>query len=171
MGLSVHIEVPTPLRLPRGRFVNDYEFERFARFAASKAGEQGAVLVLADADEDCPCVLAASRLAILADLPVPASVVFAKREFESWFLASAESLSGQRGLKTSIAAPSDPDETPNPKKWLEEHHQKNSSGQKRWCYSEVTDQPALTALMDLEQARRSPSFDKLFRDVLRLMQQ
>lgn len=36
--------------------------------------------------------------------------------------------------------------------------------------SEVTDQPALAALFDLDQARRgAPSFDKLWRDLARLL--
>ncbi len=36
-------------------------------------------------------------------------------------------------------------------------------------YSETQDQPALTALFDIEQARQSDSFDKCYRDIVRLL--
>jgi hypothetical protein len=36
-------------------------------------------------------------------------------------------------------------------------------------YVEVLDQPALTARLDLELARRSDSFDKCYRDIRRLV--
>ena len=36
-------------------------------------------------------------------------------------------------------------------------------------YSETYDQPALTALFDLEQARQADSFDKCYRDIVRLL--
>jgi len=36
-------------------------------------------------------------------------------------------------------------------------------------YSETVDQPALAAVFDLTAARRSPSFDKLIRDLLGLL--
>ena len=36
-------------------------------------------------------------------------------------------------------------------------------------YSEVTDQPALAALFDIEQARQADSFDKCYRDIVRLL--
>ena len=36
-------------------------------------------------------------------------------------------------------------------------------------YSETTDQPALTALFDLEQARQVDSFDKCYREIVRLL--
>jgi len=38
------------------------------------------------------------------------------------------------------------------------------------AYSEVTDQPALSALFDLDLAReRAPSFEKLWREARRLL--
>jgi hypothetical protein len=127
-------------------------------------------LVLADSDEDCPVELAESRLALLESLEVPHAVVFACHEFESWFLASAASLSGKRGLLAELAPPTSPEEIPNPKKWLEQHHKDNQSGRKRWCYSETTDQPGFAHYMDIEAARRSRSFDKLFRTVVSLVE-
>jgi hypothetical protein len=36
-------------------------------------------------------------------------------------------------------------------------------------YSPTIDQPALTAVFDLEQARTAPSFDKLIRELTQLL--
>ena len=36
-------------------------------------------------------------------------------------------------------------------------------------YSETQDQPALAALFDFEQARQADSFDKCYRDIVRLL--
>ena len=38
-------------------------------------------------------------------------------------------------------------------------------------YSETTDQPALAALFDIEQARQADSFDKCYRDIVRLLEE
>ena len=39
------------------------------------------------------------------------------------------------------------------------------------AYRETLDQPALSALFDLHEARTSPSFDKMWRDVCGLLEQ
>ena len=91
-------------------------------------------------------------------------MVVAKREYEAWFLAAADSLAGSRGFGDDITAPGDPESIRNAKGWLTE---RLSPGR---AYKELRDQPALTARFDLEQARRSaPSFDKLWRDVSSLL--
>ena len=36
-------------------------------------------------------------------------------------------------------------------------------------YRETRDQPALAALFDIEQARRADSFDKCYREIVRLL--
>ncbi len=38
-------------------------------------------------------------------------------------------------------------------------------------YRETTDQPALAALFDIEQARKADSFDKCYRDIVRLLEE
>jgi hypothetical protein len=88
-------------------------------------------------------------------------VVVAVREYEGWFLAAARSLAGQRGLPVGLEPPDGPERRANPKRWLDE---RMPGG-----YSETLDQPALTALMALEEARQANSFDKFVRDVARLV--
>ena len=88
----------------------------------------------------------------------------AKREYEAWFLAAADSFAGSRGFGDDVTAPGDPESIRNAKGWLTERLPPGRA------YKELRDQPALTARFDLEQARRSaPSFDKLWRDVSSLL--
>jgi hypothetical protein len=84
-------------------------------------------------------------------------VALAHREYEAWFLAGIGSLAGRRGLEAQLVAPTDPESVHGAKEWLRRH----MTGSR--TYSETADQPALTALFDIDAARRSPSFDRLCR--------
>ena len=55
-----------------------------------------AILVLLDADRDCPVELSTelARRVNSMNLHVPTAVVCAKREYENWFLASDETFEG-----------------------------------------------------------------------------
>ncbi|RKT44953.1 hypothetical protein BDD21_2361 [Thiocapsa rosea] len=60
---DVHAAVSQPIRVRRDRFLNrDDEFRRHLLLAAAKSGEKGWILVLLDADDDCPAELAAQVL-------------------------------------------------------------------------------------------------------------
>jgi len=125
--------------------------------AAAKCGESGWILVLLDADDDCPSELGAQVLERARGI-VPhrrVSVVLAKREYEAWFLASAESLHGHRGFTFEFPQNFDAEHPRDAKGWLGE---RMASGN----YRETTDQSAFSALMDLQQAiGNSRSFRKL----------
>jgi hypothetical protein len=88
-----------PIRVRRDRFLNrEEEFRRHLLLAAAKAGGDGWVLVLLDADDDCPAELGPRTLERARGI-VPhraVSMVFSNREYEAWFLAAAESLRGKR---------------------------------------------------------------------------
>nr|VFJ93615.1 MAG: protein of unknown function (DUF4276) [Candidatus Kentron sp. H]VFJ94053.1 MAG: protein of unknown function (DUF4276) [Candidatus Kentron sp. H]VFK01256.1 MAG: protein of unknown function (DUF4276) [Candidatus Kentron sp. H] len=148
-----------PIRVHRDRFLNNEgEFRHTLRLAANKSGDNGWILVLLDADDDCPAKLGPQTLE-RAKAIVPhrrLSVVLANREFEAWFLAAAYSLDGKRGFSCSEEPVFDPDTLRNAKGWIGEHM---SSDRK---YREITDQPAFAAMFDLEAAHtRSRSFRKL----------
>lgn len=155
----IGIEISQPIRVHRDRFLNrDEEFSRYLRLAGSKCGEQGWVLVLLDADDDCPAQLGAQTLerarSILPEHSI--SVVFANREFESWFIGAAASLTNFRGF---VARPADltidPEVPRDAKGWIRERVFSRS-------YGETTDQPAFAARMDIQQAiDRCRSFRKL----------
>ncbi len=166
MDASLSARIARPVRTPRYKLVQQGELERAVALAAAAAGKPCVVLVLVDAEEDCPATLAPALLmrarARLGNVPV--AVVLAKREFEAWFLAAAESLSGHRGLKDNLAPPSNPEEVRGAKEWLE---QRMVQGR---CYRETLDQAPLAAQMALSLARRrSPSFAKLWREMDRLL--
>jgi uncharacterized protein DUF4276 len=163
LALKIH----PPFRVPRNRLVKPDELERSVELAARRAGREGAILIVLDGDDECPAILGPELLARAqkARSDIPIKVVLAKREFEAWFLAAAESLRGRRGLAGDLEAPSDPEAIRGAKEWLTA---RLGTGQR---YVETLDQPALAAVFDLERARRgAPSFDKLFRDVLHLIE-
>ena len=80
------VMVPTPIRVRRDRFLNrDEEFRRMLLLAAAKCGAAGWILVLLDADDDCPAELGPRILERAQRVAPhrPISVVLAKREFEA----------------------------------------------------------------------------------------
>ncbi len=101
-------QVLTPIRVRRDRFLNrTEEFRRMLLLAAAKCGPDGWVLVLLDADDDCPARLGPQILeraqAVVPHRPL--SVVLANREFEAWHLAAAESSAPGWASATSTATP------------------------------------------------------------------
>lgn len=157
-GAADYVDVLTPIRVYKDRFLNrPEEFSRHLKLAAAKCGDAGWVLILFDADDDCPAQKGAAVLA-QAQAIIPhrrVAVVLANREYEAWFIAAAESLNGCRDFKyRDTDASIDAEKPRNAKGWMRE---RMPAG-----YGETTDQPAFTALFDLELAhQRSRSFRKL----------
>jgi len=58
------VEFPPPIRLPRSRLVQERELRRVIEFAGRQTGADDAILVLLDADEDCPRTLATTLLGL-----------------------------------------------------------------------------------------------------------
>lgn len=159
------LDVGRPIRVPRGRFLSEDGLERYVNLAASRAGAGGRILVLLDANGDCPAelgtVLLGRARAVRPDLLI--EVVTAKCEYEAWFIATVESLRGTRGISSTASAPPDPESIRGAKEWLR--------GRMNGRYSPTADQAALTARFDMTLARRrSPSFDKMWRAVIVLLQ-
>jgi Domain of unknown function (DUF4276) len=160
------LKIHHPIRVPRTKLVKPEELERSIELAARRAGRSGAIVVVLDSDDDCPATLGTELLdrARRARSDLPISVVLAKREFEAWFLASAKSLRGLRGLAGDLEPPPDPEAIRGAKEWL--------AARMGRSYVETLDQSKLTASMDLLQAREtSPSFDKFFRDLVVIVEQ
>ena len=159
------IIVELPIRAPRNLVVKAGELERRVELAARRVGRQGAIFIILDSDNNCPAQLGPEMLhrasQTRSDLPI--AVVVAKNEFEAWFLAAAESLRGKRGLGDDIYSPDDPEAIRDAKRWLSQRMEDNRT------YRETSDQPALTALFDFEQARQVDSFDKCYRDIVCLL--
>ncbi|TMQ03270.1 MAG: DUF4276 family protein [Deltaproteobacteria bacterium] len=161
--LGLHCAIRTALRVSRSALVKPRELERAVTLLGNKVGAGGAVLVLIDADDDAACTLGPEllRRARTARPDRRIGVVLAVREYEAWFLTAAASLRGKRGLPADLEPPPAAETIRDAKRWLAERMPRG--------YSPTVDQPALTAMLDLEQARASPSFDKLVREVRALI--
>lgn len=162
----VQVDVPNPIRVHRDRFLNrEEEFRRHLLLAAQKCGDDGWVLVLLDADDDCPAELGEQILRhaqqYIAHRRV--SVVLANREYEAWFIAAAESLQGCRGFVSDLDDAMDAERPRDAKGWMRQRMVSKS-------YGETTDQPAFSAQMDLRQAfAGSRSFRKLYGEWMKRM--
>jgi hypothetical protein len=160
----VYPRVERPIRLPASKLRRPDELRRAVQLAAARAGEGGSVLVLMDADDDCPAELAPALLeAVGPRADVKVGLVLAKREYEAWFLAGLASLRGYRGVKEDVEPPEDPEAIRGAKEWLRARMREGAT------YSPSLDQPALTNRLDLELARRADSFDKCVREIRRLI--
>jgi hypothetical protein len=159
------IHVLPPQRSPRSLLVKAGELERQVEHAGRRLGGQGAVLVLIDADTDCPAQLGPIllRRAASARSDMAVAVVLAKCEYEAWFIAAIESLRGRRRISLTATAPPDPEGIQGAKGWISRQMPAERP------YDEIRDQPALTELFDLAAARSCRSFDKCFREVVGLI--
>ncbi|MGH8897300.1 MAG: DUF4276 family protein [Egibacteraceae bacterium] len=127
------------------------------------------VLVILDADNDCPATEGPKLLtrvrAVARDTPV--GLVLAKCEFEAWFLAAAESLAGHQGLRTPLRPPANPEAIPKAKEWLD-----GKMLNKKRSYAPTRHQAALVAAMDFVRAElRSRSFAKCKKEIERLVKE
>jgi hypothetical protein len=161
---SQHIDIPQPHRVSRGKLAKEQELKRAVELMARKVGAGQPILVVLDADGDCPAELGPKLLSWATEQRSDreVSVIVAKEEFEAWFLASADSLRGRRGLPDGFSIDDDPEAIRHAKARLD---RAMPTG-----YSETIDQPALAAVFDIDTARTAPSFDKLLRDVQRLFE-
>ena len=161
-----------PHRLPKGRMGVAPHLEKavtLARLKLDQCDGAHAVLIVRDADDDCPGQGAPELLARAARVaaPIPVSVVFAKSEYETWFLAAVRSLRDDRRIASDATAPPNPEAIRGAKEYLEQRCMIP-----RATYSPTVDQPALTDRFSFEEARQAcPSFDKLWRDLERLFRQ
>lgn len=136
--------------------------ERFVKYAWMDPKCAG-VLVVLDSDDDCPVTLAknlAERVRCIGSLK-PTAIVAAASEFESWFLASCESLAGVRSdgvmlLPRDLSFPGDCDSKRGAKQWIDRRFPKGR------CYKETIHQVMFTRSICHElAASKSRSFRRM----------
>jgi len=136
--------------------------ERAVLSEAKRVPGVGGVLVLLDADDDCPAQFG-PRLLKRARASRPdkrIAVVLANREFEAWFLAAAPSLAGQHDFAADFPMPVDPERPRDCKGLLSKARPKGKP------YKPNIDQKVLASIFDIKMAREnSSSFDKFYRDI------
>ena len=142
MGVSIDVKWPKKAT-DRGALIK--RLEKFLFHARNTKGCM-AILVLLDADKDCPRELGA-QLALRArdsGVGIPVAVVCAKRNYESWFLASDKDFAGNA------------EEFGGAKAWLTNRLPPGLA------YKETKDQASLSATMNIEAAfQASRSFRRL----------
>lgn len=139
--LGLHIDVAKAHRLPRGKMVKETELCRAVRLQSMAVGSQpGGVLVILDADDDCPVALRATMEGALTRSGLSAVVVAANREYEAWFLAGLPSLKGNDAVHNDAEFSGDPEKPRDAKGHLEACMNTR--------YHERRHQPAFSALLD-----------------------
>lgn len=154
---SWQIECGQAIRQPRSQLVKKDSLQRAVRIASLQE-ECSGILIVIDADDDCPRHLAPllHRWAMEAAGAIPCAVVIANREFEAWFIASMESLRGRRRILPDAVSHQDPETPRNAKGEVERRMHPGAS------YSPTADQASLTEAFDMRSAYRAcRSFRKL----------
>ena len=152
-----NLEVGRPIRKRRTQLVREATLHDAVRLAAARE-ECSAILIVFDADDDCPKELAPNieAWARVAAAGKPCAIVMANREYEAWFLASIDTLRGVCRIRNDAAAHPDPEAPRSAKGEIEDRMAPGAS------YSPPVDQARLTAHIDLGRAfRRCRSFRKL----------
>jgi len=161
------MEVGTPIRRTQSQFRSKETVQAAVRLAKLQP-ECAAVMLLFDGEDDCPKALAETvrEWALEAAAGTPCDVVIAYREYETWFVAALESLSGRYGIRGDAAAPANPESRRDAKGWLEDFMPANRA------YSETGDQPAMSHVFDMALAhQRNRSFRKLVKTIGDLLNQ
>jgi hypothetical protein len=151
------IEVTQPFRLDSGKMRKPDELAKAIRIAAARVQGLGGVLVLRDGDDsdvDCPVQLAAMLRPGQNLVPVGVEIVVAYQEYESWFLAAADSLRAHPDVRNDAVAPANPEGRRDAKRELEKLMLES--------YKETRHQPKFSALIDLKTAsQNSRSFRRM----------
>jgi hypothetical protein len=151
------LEVGRPHRRRRTQLVKKDSLQSAVQVAALRENCAG-ILILFDADDDCPAELAPilEQWAREAAADIPCALVMANREYEAWFLASIEALRGRASLLPDATSHQEPEVPRDAKGQLELRMPRGAS------YSATVDQAALTAHLDLASTyRHCRSFRKL----------
>jgi Domain of unknown function (DUF4276) len=165
LGVYEHeLKICQPNRIPRSTLATPTGIVNAVEQAALRVTGSGGVLILFDADDDCPKDLVDKLLGPACDARKDKNVglVVANREFEAWFLAAAESLAGKCGLPDDFSWPGDPEAKRDAKGVLSKAMMQAAEH----TYQPTVDQQKLAKAFDMAAARaRSRSFDKFWRQV------
>jgi hypothetical protein len=119
---DIWLDLPRAHRVGRGSMLRRGGIEAVLAVVAERVGPNDGIAVVLDADDDCPAAVAPTLLARCRASRADRRIyVLANREFEAWFLAAATSLAGQRGLRSDLTAPPDPERPRDCKGWLSAH--------------------------------------------------
>jgi hypothetical protein len=160
---GLEVATPTPHRVARSSMTSGSGLARAVQLQDRRVGGRGAVLVLADSDDDDPRALV-GELQSIADSAAQgtAIAVVAVREYEAWFLAGIESLRSLRYVKDDASYLGDPEARRGCKEALERVMTER--------YDPIRHQPAMSSRLSIgAAAERAPSFAALVEVVGRIV--
>lgn len=141
----------------KGRDTLENNLAKFLHHAQNKP-DSAAILILVDADNDCP-VIKANELAYKGrqiNAAIPIEVVYAHREYESWFLASWDTVKGSLGLEDTLSPSNAVENVADPKQWITNLMPQGQS------YKPTKNQSLCSTAIDLDLAHQnSRSFRRL----------
>jgi hypothetical protein len=175
LGQPERLQVVDPFRgkrdqlvQPNGRVLTDTVSRALVKLLSKSKKDTQArllVLILLDAEGDCPKTLAPRLLEVARKgLPgdVPVSCVLAKRMLENWIVAGASTLAGINGLPDPLPA-RDRFEDRSGVAWLDAQLRGQNPARK---YKKTVNAEVFVRAMDLQECRaNAPSFDKLCREL------
>lgn len=161
---------PSAWRVPKHKMLqSDAEILKPINvFAQAITRSGGGILVVWDADDDCPASEGPRQQKRIQALrpDVRIRVVIANREFESWFLAAAASLSAANHLLPGVIDHPLPESLRDAKGWITANRPAGRP------YREIEHQHQFSKSLDPNYVRqRSPSFDKLCREIASLLEE
>ncbi len=158
------VQIDKPWRVKRDQIVNKIGvLENLFRESLIDRDNVGGVLLILDADDDCPKQLGPKLLKRCKEAThLPVSVILAKRKLECWFLGAKKSLREVRGIKANAITPSNPEAL-----GIGRLENNMDDG---FYYHKVDDAPAFAAKLDIDKAVAScPSFARFVRETERLI--
>ena len=137
------------------------KFERLIGYALQKNCD--AILVLVDADGECPLEESAelAERAAALNLTIPVAIVYANSEYETWFICSLSEENGEGirvrlGIPESVIAPDNAESIRGAKEWLINNMPRDMK------YQETENQENLTYHIDMNLTHgNSRSFRRL----------
>ena len=153
---SWEIDIGRPIRKPRSDFATENGVIR-AVTLARRDPSCGGILLLFDSDDDCPAEMGprVQGWANNASGGTPCAVCMAHREYEAWFLATADTLREHKAMKADAEPHPRPESPRGAKGQLQRRMAVDD-------YKESVHQAAFSARMSLAAAfQRSRSFRKL----------
>ncbi len=153
-----------PHRLPRNQLLDPIKLGHALAIAIKRLRScpaPAAILILMDADDDRPAELV-RQLKAQHQAQFDAmrhSIVFAVREIEAWFLAANMTQAAHPDLRPDCPVIEFPEQVADAKGAFAKRILPDG------IYTSSVDQVRFVSKMDLQAARRAPSFDKLWRDM------
>lgn len=165
-GLGGHeVQIARPIKWKRSCFGSEFHVKRAVQLATAEPDCIG-ILIVFDSDDDCPKTFGARVAGWSKEEArgIPCEVVMAHREYEAWLLSTLESLRGRGAILNDAVSEQNPEEIRGAKEKLETKMRRNC------CYSETTDQVALTCQADFRltyaNCRSFRKFVRAFRSLL-----